>query len=102
MTTFTRTIEDFTCEHCGAQVKGNGYTNHCPRCLWSKHVDVNPGDRLNNCTGMMKPTAVDIEQGEHVLVFKCEKCGAQKRNKASEHDDFDDILKIMSQTANAS
>ncbi|MFA6992594.1 MAG: RNHCP domain-containing protein, partial [Candidatus Gracilibacteria bacterium] len=38
---FSRTIEDFVCEKCGAKVKGDGYTNHCPKCLWSKHVDIN-------------------------------------------------------------
>jgi Zn finger protein HypA/HybF involved in hydrogenase expression len=48
---FKRTIEDFTCEHCGEQVTGNGFTNHCPQCLWSKHVDIDPGDRLALCGG---------------------------------------------------
>ncbi|MEK7158524.1 MAG: RNHCP domain-containing protein, partial [Patescibacteria group bacterium] len=43
--TFQRRVEDFTCESCGAQVTGDGYTNHCPQCLVSKHVDVYPGDR---------------------------------------------------------
>ena len=33
---FTKKIEDFTCDHCGYNVKGKGYTNHCPKCLWSK------------------------------------------------------------------
>jgi len=42
---FTRNIENFTCERCGAAVEGNGFTNHCPACLCSKHVDINPGDR---------------------------------------------------------
>src|SRR3989338_8156335 len=42
---FQRTKEDFTCERCGFFVRGSGYTNHCPQCLWSKHVDVNPGNR---------------------------------------------------------
>lgn len=23
------------CEHCSAEVLGTGYTNHCPKCLWS-------------------------------------------------------------------
>ena len=94
MPKFTRTKEDFTCEHCGAQVKGDGYTNHCPRCLWSKHVDVNPGDRLNPCGGLMKPIAVEIERGQYIIVHQCQTCGAKKRNKASPHDDFEDILKL--------
>ncbi|MBU3901416.1 RNHCP domain-containing protein, partial [Patescibacteria group bacterium] len=42
---FQRKIEDFVCGHCGPKIKGTGYTDHCPKCLWSQHVDVNPGDR---------------------------------------------------------
>ena len=34
---FQRHVEDFECEHCGAFVEGDGYTNHCPACLWCKH-----------------------------------------------------------------
>jgi hypothetical protein len=40
---FQKTVEDFVCEHCGHPVAGNGYTNHCSQCLWSKHVDDNSG-----------------------------------------------------------
>ena len=44
---FTKIDEEFICENCGKKVKKLGYTcrNHCPYCLHSKHVDVNPGDR---------------------------------------------------------
>jgi hypothetical protein len=49
---FQRTREDFTRERCRTFVKGGGYTNHCPECLWSKHVDVNPGDRQATCQGL--------------------------------------------------
>jgi len=42
---FQKRIENFTCEKCGLFVKGTGYTDHCPNCLWSKHMDINPGDR---------------------------------------------------------
>ena len=61
MKRFNRRIEDFTCEHCGTEVHGNGYTNHCPNCLWSKHVDINPGDRAADCGGLMEPIAVEIQ-----------------------------------------
>jgi rubrerythrin len=89
---FTRTIENFTCEHCGAKVKGNGYTNHCPVCLYSKHVDINPGDRLNSCNGLMKPISVEIKSGEYILTQKCEKCGFEKKNKTVPEDNFEVIL----------
>jgi hypothetical protein len=49
---FQRVIEDFECEHCGHLEEGNGYTNHCTSCLWSKHVDINPGDRAAECQGL--------------------------------------------------
>ena len=39
--------EDYICDVCGDEVKALGYTarDHCPNCLASKHVDINPGDR---------------------------------------------------------
>ena len=94
MPKFTRTKENFTCGHCGQKVKGNGYTNHCPVCLWSKHVDINPGDRQNECGGLMKPIAVELGHGEYVLTHKCEACGAIKRNKTSTKDSFEAILRL--------
>ena len=39
----------------GAKLRAMNYTNHCPRCLYSKHVDINPGDRAEQCDGMMEP-----------------------------------------------
>ncbi len=93
--TFIRRTEDFICEHCGREVKGNGYTNHCPYCLYSKHVDNNPGDRASDCGGLMKPVAVEIRKGERVIIHKCMKCGHIKPNKCAPEDDFDMILQIM-------
>lgn len=91
---FKRNKEDFICEHCGAEVKGNGYTNHCPVCLWSKHVDINPGDRANACQGLMPPIRVEMEGQDKIIVTKCQKCGIEKRNKAAEGDSFDALLAI--------
>jgi hypothetical protein len=42
---FTRRRENFTCLRCGTPVRGSGYTNHCPRCLWSRHVSALDDDR---------------------------------------------------------
>ena len=92
---FTRTKEDFVCENCNTTVKGTGYTNHCPKCLWSKHVDINPGDRKSECKGMMKPVGVDIKSGEYILLHQCIKCRYEKRNSSSPEDDFEEILKLV-------
>ena len=93
---FTRTKEDFVCAHCGHEVQGSGYTNHCPKCLWSKHVDVNPGDRAEPCGGMMEPVGVEIEKGEHVILHRCQTCGHEKRNKAERDDNFGVLVQLAS------
>jgi rubrerythrin len=92
---FSRKVEDFTCEHCGAVVVGNGYTNHCPQCLWSKHVDVTPGDRAADCGYLMEPYVLELVGGEFELVHRCLKCGYQKRNKTSPDDDLTAHLRSM-------
>jgi hypothetical protein len=91
---FIRTKEDFVCEHCGASVQGTGYTNHCPTCLWSKHVDVNPGDRKAVCLGMMQPTAIEVKGDTYVLSHTCVTCGHVKRNKVTKYDDMDAVVSL--------
>lgn len=93
---FTRLTEDFTCENCGQTVTGNGYTNHCPNCLWSKHVDINPGDRASNCLGLMEPVGVKTKRGQLDLVHQCKKCGHVKSNKLAPADNYDTFLAIAS------
>ncbi len=92
---FQRKIENFVCERCGYEVSGNGYTNHCPKCLWSKHVDINPGDRASKCKGLMEPIGLEMKNGEYVLIHKCVKCGHVKKNKKTEKDDMEEILKTL-------
>jgi hypothetical protein len=96
---FSRHIEDFVCENCGQSVSGSGYTNHCPCCLWSKHVDVHPGDRQAQCGGLMAPVAVEAASGSYVLTHRCQKCRIEKRNKLAEGDNFDAVLEISRRQA---
>ena len=94
MKRFTKTVEDFTCAHCGAHVLGNGYTNHCPKCLYSRHVDNTPGDRAATCGGMMKPIAVEKSGENFIITHKCEKCGKVIRQHTAADDDMDTIITI--------
>lgn len=96
MKKFTKRVEDFVCANCGANVSGNGYTNHCPKCLYSKHVDNNPGDRLSNCGGMMRPISIETTKDGFVITHKCEKCGKIIRQHSSPDDDMDTIISISS------
>ena len=96
---FQRKIEDFVCENCGISVKGNGYTNHCPNCLWSKHVDTNPGDRNSLCGGLMKPIKVEKKSEKYNMVHECVKCGKVIKNKTSPEDNFEKILSVTEENA---
>ncbi|MGZ4610681.1 MAG: RNHCP domain-containing protein [Actinomycetes bacterium] len=92
---FKRTVEDFVCEHCGAPNRGDGYTNHCARCLHSKHVDVAPGDRAAECQGLMVPVDVLVERGRQVLLHRCVQCGTERRCRTSAADDMEAMTAIM-------
>lgn len=96
---FIRTKENFVCEQCGVEVLGNGYTNHCPVCLWSKHVDIFPGDRLSTCLGMMMPTSIFLNHGVYTVEHTCVLCGHKKCNVTSKLDSFETILHLSKQIA---
>jgi RNHCP domain len=97
--TFIKRKEDFICGHCGKSVVGDGYTNHCPHCLWSCHVDVAPGDRLSQCGGMMKPDRIEATKEGFVVIHVCTKCKYEKRNKVSSRDDFSVAIAIQKENA---
>ncbi len=91
---FQRKIEDFVCGHCGVKTKGNGYTNHCSNCLWSKHVDNYPGDRLNPCGGLMEPVNLELEKGTFHITHKCQTCGAKARCKSAPEDSVQALAEL--------
>ena len=83
---FTKNDSGFICVHCKKEVlpMEKSSRNHCPFCLWSLHVDINPGDRANECRGELEPISAtpDPKKG-YVITHKCTKCGALSRNKAA-------------------
>lgn len=91
---FIKKVEDFKCEHCGAEVKGTGYTNHCQECLWSKHVDIEPGDRQEPCGGLMRPVDLYYSHGKWIISHRCENCGFIRNDKIREEDNFDEAVRL--------
>ena len=68
--------ETFKCKVCDRLVvpqgAGTEHRNHCPNCLTSLHVDVEPGDRASDCGGHMEPVAVWVRKnGEWAIVHRC-------------------------------
>ncbi len=95
MKNFIRKIEDFVCENCGFEVEGNGYTDHCPKCLWGKHVDEEiPGDRASECRGLMEPVGVSYEKGDFRIHHKCTKCSHEFWVWCSKDDDREELVRI--------
>lgn len=75
MKNFIRKKENFVCEKCGEKVTGDGYTDHCPKCLWGKHVDLGiPGDRASECGGLMEPIKAIYKQEKFKILYRCTKC----------------------------
>jgi hypothetical protein len=101
MRLFQRRKEDFKCEKCGNKVIGSGYTNHCPKCLFSKHVDVNPGDRAANCGGLMEPVGIEQTHGYIIILHRCLKCKFERKNKTLPEDNFDKIIALTGSGSSA-
>jgi rubrerythrin len=96
---FQRKIEDFVCEHCGAAVTGNGYTDHCPVCLYGKHVDIFPGDRLEECHGLLMPIAIIEQRGRRSLEYQCQKCGETMTNRVADEDSREALVDLAKELA---
>ena len=96
---FQKAVEDFRCEHCGWEIRGSGYTNHCPQCLYSRHVDIMPGDRRARCGGLMEPERIEQKKGRPRLIHRCLSCGYEKKNKTEPHDNFEVLLRVVKKTA---
>lgn len=96
MKKFTMRDESFICEHCNKEVKKLNYTarDHCPYCLYSKHVDINPGDRLNECKGLLKPIGIEKFKDTYKIIYQCEKCHELHKNIMATDDDYEKIIQL--------
>lgn len=98
---FQKRTENFACENCGYEVIGGGYTDHCPNCLFSKHVDINPGDRKAECGGIMEPVSVESKRDRYIIHYLCRGCDYKHQIISSPADNFEEILKLSGRPINA-
>lgn len=93
----------FVCVACGRDVppiRRGTIRDHCRFCLCSVHVDETPGDRDCECHGILRPIGTDYRGNKgHILIYRCERCGAVKRNRAAPDDDLDRILQVQAEQA---
>lgn len=103
---------DFVCKQCGylvsvdAEYSGVINRNHCPYCLYSRHVDWRAaGDRLSACKAVMQPIGLTIKQqrkrygqplqGELMLVHQCRECRTLSINRLAADDDVGAVLRVF-------
>jgi hypothetical protein len=103
---------DFKCRHCGSYVSaarslaGVANRNHCPYCLWSRHLDLfEAGDRLAACKASMRPVGLTfknsrnkyarIASGELMLVHLCTDCERISINRIAADDVPQAIMEVF-------
>jgi hypothetical protein len=90
----------FRCGHCRLDVPsdafGTAHRNHCPNCLWSRHLDDDrPGDRAAECGSLMEPIAITVRgDGEWVLVHRCTGCDELHLNRTAGDDNPLILLRV--------
>ncbi len=99
----SQTDDGFLCKHCNVYVSSASFLsgvqnrNHCPYCLWSRHVDLyQAGDRLSACKSPMKPIGLTVKairkkygpgHGELMLIHLCIECDRLSINRIAADDD---------------
>lgn len=95
---FVKNDNEFNCINCGKRIEKLKYTSrdHCNSCLYSLHVDVFPGDRANECKGILVPiNVIQTSKKGQVVIYRCSKCGVEVRNIVAQDDDRETIYKIV-------
>lgn len=104
--------EGFTCRHCGAYVPGASplagvqNRNHCPTCLWSRHLDGRTaGDRAAGCRAPMRPLGLTAKRsankyaaerdGELMVVHRCTVCSKVVANRIAADDSDAALLEVF-------
>lgn len=89
----------FICENCGHTVSppesGTKNRNHCPHCLFSRHVDIKTGDRRSGCRGLMEPIGIWVQKKyEWSLIHRCQRCGLIRSNRIAGDDNEVQLLSL--------
>jgi CRISPR/Cas system CSM-associated protein Csm3 (group 7 of RAMP superfamily) len=107
--------EGFKCSNCNRFVStaeniGTKNRNHCPYCLYSKHLDSKrAGDRKSDCKSLMKPIGLTFKkekrnkykdsdsEGEIMLVHLCtnSSCSKISINRIAGDDEPETIMSVL-------
>lgn len=93
---FVKNNLGFKCAICETDVPPHPSSSrdHCTQCLYSMHVDVDPGDRENPCQGILKPVGLEIKKGEKRILYECERCRVRIVNVVAPDDNPDKVVEL--------
>ena len=96
MKKFKMIDDEFICDNCGHHVEKLNYTarDHCNHCLYSKHVDIMPGDRMNTCRGNLVPIGIEKYKDSYKIIYKCDKCHEIHKNIMASDDNYSLIVEL--------
>ncbi len=95
---FVKNDNEFICVNCNQKVEKLKYTSrdHCNHCLYSIHVDITPGDRANDCKGILVPiNVIETSKKGKVIIYRCSKCKKEIRNVVAKDDNQEAIYKVV-------
>jgi hypothetical protein len=110
-------FSSFRCIKCALMVSadhelsGVNNRNHCPNCLYSRHVDlVKAGDRKAGCGARMQPIGLTVKhtgkkygspsQGELMIIHRCSGCGKVSINRVAADDSAGALLALYKRSQN--
>lgn len=98
MKRFVAKDEGFICNNCGYHVEPLKYSSrdHCPKCLYSVHIDINPGDRSNPCLGSLVPIGIEKFKDTYKIIYKCQKCMETHKNIMARDDNMNVVIELSS------
>ena len=103
----------FACSHCNEWATidehiGTHNRNHCPHCLWSKHLDKSKsGDRKSDCKNGMEPIALTFKAegidkyrnerniGELMIIHECKGDDVIRINRIANDDNAHVVLDVF-------
>lgn len=111
--------QGFTCLQChlyvscAASVAGVQNRNHCPVCLWSRHLDWrDAGDRLSACRAGMQPIGLTTKRtrnkyagerdGELMIIHRCSACAKAVINRIAADDSAGALGELFAESCLAS
>ena len=91
---FRKNNTSFCCIACNRRVPihPTSSRDHCDYCLTGLHVDINPGDRSNPCTGILAPIGLITKSKRSQIIYRCQKCHQIVKNRVAPDDNVDKLI----------